>query len=257
MFKGVKIKFIVIILLVTYFFVTKLIIYKYINIMYSFIYDKKKIYFDSVKNDYIANSWKNETFYELKLLEKIRSLNLNGSYVDVGSHHGNHSIYFNKFCNSDKVISIEGNPFNFNYLKKNLTQNKCKNNYYNIIVSDKKDEILNMKYNLNNTGMSKVISSKNNITSLENIISNKTDTLDNLLKNEKNITLIKFDIENYEYNALMGCQSIITKHKPIIIIEIHKSNPHYDKIINFLKKNNYKTDGINYAASPTFIYKCK
>lgn len=226
--------------------------------MYNFIYDKKKIYFDSVKNDYIANSWKNKTFYELKLLEKIRSLNLNGSYVDVGSHHGNHSIYFNKFCNSDKVISIEGNPFNFNYLKKNLTQNKCKKiSLINTIISDKENVTLTMEYNMNNTGMSRVISSKKNITNLESIITNKTDTLDNLLKNEKNISLIKFDIENYEYYALMGCQNIIIKHKPIIIIEMHKSNPHYDKIINFLKKNNYKTDGINYCGTPTFIYKCK
>lgn len=225
--------------------------------MYSFLYDNEKIYFNYVKNDYIANSWKNNIFYEIKLLEKVKSLNLNGLYVDVGGHHGNHSVYFDKFCNSDKVISIEGNPFNFNYLKKNLTHNKCKTICHNIIVSDKEGEILTMKYNLSNTGSSSVINSETDTTNIKNIITNKTNTLDILLKNEENVTLIKFDIENYEYYALLGCQNIIANHKPVIIIELHKNNPHYNKIINFLNKNNYKTDGVDYANSPTFIYKCE
>ena len=85
--------------------------------MYSFVYNNENVYFNYIENDHISNYWKNNTFYEIKLLEKIKSLNLNGVYVDVGSHHGNHSIYFEKFCNSEKVISIEGNSFNFNYLK--------------------------------------------------------------------------------------------------------------------------------------------
>ena len=225
--------------------------------MYSFVYNNENVYFNYVLNDHISNSWKNNRFYETKLLEKIKSLNLNGLYVDVGSHHGNHSIYFEKFCNSEKVISIEGNPFNFNYLKMNINQNKCKNTLFNIIVSDKEDETLTMEYNMNNTGMSMVVNSKINTsdTNKNQIqIQNTTDTLDNLLKNEENISIIKLDIENYEYYALLGAQNIINKHRPVIVIELHTHNPYYNEIINFLDKNNYKTDGINYARSPTFIF---
>jgi FkbM family methyltransferase len=223
--------------------------------MYSFVYNNENIYFNYVLGDHISNSWKNNRFYEIKLLEKIKSLNLNGLYVDVGSHHGNHSIYFDKFCNSEKVISIEGNPFNFNYLKMNITQNKCKNILFNIIASDKEDETLTMKYDMINTGSSRVVNSKINTSyTSKNQINNTTKTLDNLLKNEENISLIKLDIENSEYNALLGAQNIINKHRPVIIIELHRENPYYNEIINFLDKNNYKTDGINYATSPTFIY---
>lgn len=225
----------------------------------SFSYDTETLYFNYIKNDHISMFWNHKVFYEDRLLEKIKSLNLNGLYVDVGSHHGNHSIFFDKFCSSDKVISIEGNPFNFNYLKKNITQNKCKNILYNTIISNKVGENLTMQYNLGNTGSSMVINSeiesKIGISNTTNIISNTTNTLDNLLKEEENITLVKIDIENYEYHALLGSQNIITKYKPIIVIELHKTNPYYNEIINFLNKNNYKTDGINYAVSPTFIYK--
>ena len=176
-------------------------------------------------------------------------------YVDVGSHHGNHSIYFDKFCNSKKVISIEGNPFNFKYLKKNITKNKCKNILYNKIVSDKSGKMLTMKYNTKNTGASRVVDSKINVSNKDkNIINNTTDTLDNLLKTEKDISLMKIDIENYEYPALLGAQNIINKHHPVIIIELYKNNPYYNEIKKFLYKNNYKTDNINYAEAPTFIY---
>lgn len=222
--------------------------------MYSFVYNNENVYFNTIDNDFISTSWKNNHFYEKKLLEKIKSLNLNGVYVDVGSHVGNHSVYFDKFCNSEKVISIEGHPFNFKYLKMNITQNKCKNILFNIIVSDKEDETLTMKYNMHNTGMSMVVTNATPANTNDNLIQNTTNTLDNLLKNEENISIIKLDIENYEYYALLGAQNIINKHRPVIVIELHRTNPYYNLIINFLDKNNYKTDGINYASSPTFIY---
>lgn len=223
--------------------------------MYSFVYNNERVYFNYIENDRISNHWKNNQFYEIELLKKIKSLNLNGVYVDVGSHHGNHSIYFEKFCNSEKVISIEGNPFNFNYLKMNITQNKCKNILFNIIVSDKEDETLTMRYNMRNTGMSRVDQNATPNNTNYNLIQNTTNTLDNLLKNEENISIIKLDIENYEYYALLGAQNIINKHRPVIVIELHKHSTYYNEIINFLDKNNYKTDGITHVVNnPIFIY---
>lgn len=223
--------------------------------IHKFSYNGENVKFNYIEGDHIATCWKSGYFYEQRLLEKIKSLNLNGVYIDVGSHFGNHSIYFDKFCKSNKVISIEGNPSNFNYLNKNIIENNCKNILYNEIVSDSKGDILTMEYNLKNTGNSKVIHDINKINTKNTLtITNITNTLDNLLKNEENITIIKLDIEGYEYKALLGAQSIINRHHPVIITELHHDNSYYNEIINFLNKNNYKTDNINYAYSPTFIY---
>ena len=219
--------------------------------MTKFEYNESTLHFNHPERDYIAKSWKEGKFYEDRLLKKIESLNLDGTYVDVGSHHGNHTVFFDKFCNSEKVISIEGNPFNFNYLKENTTLNNCNCLLYNDIISDKQGETLAMKYGLGNTGCSQVIDI-NKKTGLRRI-TNTTNTLDNILKNEEKISLIKLDIENYEYFALLGGEEIISKHHPVIVIELHKSK-HYDDIKNFLKKHNYKTNNRNYAISPTFIY---
>lgn len=223
------------------------------NTMSTFNYMNMSIKMKHIENDHVSNSWRNGVFYEMKLLEKIKSLNLDGVYVDCGAHHGNHSIYFNKFCNSEKVISIEGNPFNYNYLKDNIINNNCSNTLYNIIISDKCGDTLQMEYDLENTGSSTVINSSN--TSIEKkYIQNTTTTLNNLLKNEDKISIIKLDIENYEYPALLGAKEIIDKFHPVIVIELHKTNPYYNEIINFLEQNNYTTDNINYAYSPTYIY---
>lgn len=219
--------------------------------MTKFEYNELTLHFNHPDRDYIARHWKEGRFYELRLLDKIKSLNLKGTYVDVGAHHGNHSVFFDKFCNSEKVISIEGNPFNFNYLKENTTLNNCNCLLYNDIISDKQGETLAMKYGLGNTGCSQVIGI-NEKTGLRRI-TNTTNTLDNILKNEERISLIKLDIENYEYFALLGGEEIISKHHPVIVIELHKGK-HYDDIKNILKKHNYKTDNRSYAISPTFIY---
>jgi FkbM family methyltransferase len=223
------------------------------NNLYNFTYKNTFLQFYYVKDDHISNFWKNNIFYEINLLEKIKSLGLNGTYVDIGSHHGNHSVYFDKFCKSEKVISIEGNPYNFTYLKKNIDINNCKNILYNKIINDKDGDELYMEYNIKNTGCSKVIA-KNGDKENKNIIKNTTNTLDNLLKNEDNITFIKMDIENYEYYALLGAKKIIDKFHPVISIELHNTNPYYNEIINFLRIKNYKTNGISYCKSPTFIY---
>jgi hypothetical protein len=73
-----------------------------------------------------------------------------------------------------------------------------------------------MEYDLINTGMSMVVANNNNNNKVKNIITNTTTTVDKLLENEKNITLIKFDIENYEYFALLGSENIINKFHPVI-----------------------------------------
>lgn len=219
------------------------------NNSYIFNYNNQLLKFNYIEGDWISKSWEKNEFYELRLLEKIRSLNIKGVYIDVGAHHGNHSIYFDKFCPSEKVISIEGNPYNFNYLKQNINNN-CKNVIlHNIIVNDNPGDTLYMKYSKNNTGNSWVV--KNEINSGCKNISN---TLDNLLINEVNISLIKVDIKNYEYYALLGAVNVIEKYKPIIIIELHKTNPFYENIIDFLTDRKYFSDNISLATSPTYIY---
>ncbi|MEV6041158.1 FkbM family methyltransferase [Nonomuraea sp. NPDC052116] len=50
------------------------------------------------------------TYYEHDLLDAIRSRRRTGTYVDVGAHYGNHTLYFALECPADRVVAIEPNP---------------------------------------------------------------------------------------------------------------------------------------------------
>lgn len=226
--------------------------------MKTFTYRSQQFHFEHVENDHISNSWTAGNFYEAKLLEQILSLQLGGTYLDIGSHHGNHSVYFSKVCPSQHVVSIEGNPFNFAYLKNNIALNDCtKNTLHQSIAHHVCGETMQMKYNTVNTGASYVTSEKQVWAKEHKYTSNTTVTVDSLIQNHDNITLMKLDIENHEYHALLGATETIDKYRPIIVIELHEDNPNYTEILTFLEDKHYSTNGVNYANSPTFIYSPK
>jgi FkbM family methyltransferase len=210
--------------------------------------------FNSIDGDHISKSWKSGCFYEEKLLKKILSLKITGTYVDCGAHHGNHSIFFEKICNASNVISIEGNPKNFTYLQSNLHLNNCKAITINKVISDIADKEYGFSYDTKNTGTSRVVNLENKIYNKETMNVNISNTLDNILYNYNDIGLIKIDIEGCEYLALLGGEQTITKFLPVIILEIQTNCKDNYNIRNFLEKIGYHTDNINYAATPTFIF---
>ena len=84
------------------------------------------------RNDYVfpaeiaaLRAHRTGQFQEAVILKWIADRKLRGTYVDVGAHIGNHSLFFAAFCPSTKLISIEGHPeirsLMVGNLKRNLT----------------------------------------------------------------------------------------------------------------------------------------
>ena len=146
-----------------------------------------------------------------------RNLPKGGIFVDVGANIGNNSLIASKIAS--KVITIEPHPKILERLKQNIDLNNLKN----VIVCDYaisnfigEAEFFIPDENFSHQGVAS-LSLRENIPTKK--IKVRVTTLDELLKNEERIDLIKIDVEGRSKEVIQGAKNIIKKFKPIIIYE--------------------------------------
>ncbi len=188
-----------------------------------------------------------QTFYEHQLLEKAQSLNLEGVYIDIGANIGNHSVYFNRFCNATKVYSFEIDEAIFSILKRNMEHN-CKDGTYHLSdigILDKKGFVDLSDTNHLNAGMTKIV----NVEGTHR----EVDTLDNVMQGVDNIALIKMDVEGFELDIIRGAQHILETQSPVIFAEL-ATKAEFKNFKQAVAQFGYATDMVNYAATPTYLF---
>lgn len=195
--------------------------------------------FTILNHDYVSNDIIVDGYYEIKdlkiLCEWLKHKKKLNYAVDVGAYLGNHSVFFSKYFK--KVLSFEPSSFSFKLLKMN-TENKKNIKIYNLGLLDKKCVKKFYSYH-NNYGGSKL---KKNplIKKAFDILKAKFIKFDDL-KFNKNIDLIKIDVEGSEIKVLHGMKNYLQKSHPIIVFEcqIEDINNGTTNVIKFLRKNGY------------------
>jgi FkbM family methyltransferase len=146
-----------------------------------------------------------------------RNLPKGGVFIDVGANIGNNSLIASKIAS--KVIAIEPNPKILERLKQNIDLNNLKNVIvYDYAISNfiGESEFFIPDESFSNQGVAS-LSLRENIPMRK--IKVRVTTLDELLKNEERIDLIKIDVEGHSKEVIQGAKNIIKKFKPIIIYE--------------------------------------
>ena len=189
-------------------------------------------------------------------------------FVDIGAYIGYYTLYFSKFPNIQKIISIEANKKNYSNLLKNISLNELNNVMtYNLACSDTDGEVKLWYSNQNKMGGSSVLNEndyeynkynlnpnfdKNHIKEhynksykdykkskdnffYENINSKKFDNIIDVV--DKSL-LIKIDVERHEIFVLKGAEKILNNNKIFLQIEIFPEL--FDEINNFLLNRNFK-----------------
>jgi len=83
-------------------------------------YDGRQVtFFDCDPNDCIEGYLLQGHWYELPMLEFLRSLKVRGTYIDVGAYVGTFSLFASCFCPSNRVVAFEPNPVSYRKLDKN------------------------------------------------------------------------------------------------------------------------------------------
>lgn len=194
---------------------SKKLLYAILNNWYN--YD-----FNSLKECY-ENQYKD--YFDLDVVE----CNNNEVLVDLGAYNGDSILdYLGLYGNNyKKIYAYEITDSTFKELTNNLSK------YNNIILRNKavSNENTTMYIKENESKDANSISNDGN-----NLI--EVVTLDSDIKDD--ITMIKMDIEGYEYKALEGAREHIIKNKPKLLISVYHN--HYDiyripKLINEYNSN--------------------
>ena len=171
----------------------------------------KKLPWDKKEGDFI------------KFLDLI---NDSDNVLDIGANIGVMSYHFSKKLPNSTVHSFEPIPDNLNILKKVVKKFNLSNvKIYSFALGDKSEMvemILPESKKVYFHGLSHV-NSNNELQGLRyKVEMKKLDDIEEL--KDKKINAIKLDVEDFEYNVLIGAENLINKNRPIIYTELWDSD---------------------------------
>jgi FkbM family methyltransferase len=217
--------------------ITKKLNYK--NINYKLVLNPENGLLD--KNIYINGPYEGDILNEF--MKVIKS---GDTCLDVGANIGHHSIFLAKLVGeTGKVVAFEPIQRLADQIKNSAKENNLEN--LKVIVSALGEKNYDTVIHINKyvIGSSSLLPTRYG-TDVEKInikVSKLDDIFSNL--NIQKIDFIKIDVEGYEWFVLDGGRETIAAHRPKIVIEYspeyYRQNDvtHMDKIIDFLRENNY------------------
>ncbi len=174
----------------------------------------------------------------LKFIDLIKD----GDHVlDIGANIGVMTYYFSKKLPNSAIHSFEPIPENLNVLLRVKQKLRLLNVKVHSYAVGEKTGIIEMimpeKNKVYFHGLSHV---KSNSECKGKIKSAEVKRLDDIkeLTNVK-VSAIKIDVEEYEYNVLVGAEELIKKNRPVIYCELWDSE-NRSKSMKFIKNLDYK-----------------
>lgn len=210
-------------------------------IFYSFFYGKKKRF---ISRNFSFNGLKIFVPDTLSFIWQYKGIFADEDYkfftdssnpiiYDCGANIGISCLYFAQNYPASIIKAFEADP----NISKILNNNLIKNNIKNVTV-------VNKAVWINNDGVSLSLEGADGATifSENNQIKVPSIRLKDLLENEKQIDMLKIDIEGAEYEVLMDCRDSLLNVKNIFI-EYHSfniSDQNLSEILQILQKNKFR-----------------
>ena len=197
---------------------------------------------EAIVGDHCTRPLLADCWYEQRLLNYVKSLELGGTYVDVGAFIGNHSSFFARNTKASRVVAIEGNPQILPLLQRNATRNGF--GVVHAVIEGASHNSYSFSTTVaTNLGMSKP-SEGGDLAGT---------TLETQLRAIDNVTLIKIDIEGSTPDVLREPKMLawFKTHKPELIIEA-RTEEEEQAISAILKPFGYVRITKSLASSPTY-----
>ncbi len=183
----------------------------------------------------------------IKLVKNIaKELDLQndqGCFFDVGANVGLYTWEISKICPHRKILAFEPDTENIKLLQKTLSAANLQNlEICNYALSNQNGEVLFFQDSL--TSATGCVAGKDKpwieqyLNSSANEIRVKTKTLDSVVSDDNNPSLIKIDVEGHEVEVLEGGRNTLTKIKPLLIVESFP--PNQRTVLSILQELGYK-----------------
>lgn len=155
--------------------------------------------------------------YEPFMLDLLfKYLHAGATFIDIGANIGQHSMYAASIVGKKgSVHSFEPIPFLCKQLQESSKYNHFESTIHAHNCALGKTESLEKLYVSKNIGGSSLV----NDDETKEIITVHVKNGDRELSKLPSVTLIKIDVEGYEYEVLLGIEKTLSKHKPAILIE--------------------------------------
>lgn len=142
------------------------------------------------------------------------------SVIDIGTNIGNHLLYWCSEMGTKQVICFEPNDFNRAVLLKNIELNHLQPivTVHSCAVGAEGGKGVQSNFTLGNTGMNRV----DKVSDAATASTIEIKRLDDFAVN--NVDFIKIDVEGFEVDVLKGAAGTLTKHKPVLMIEVFASS---------------------------------
>ncbi len=183
------------------------------------------------------------------ILQHLRNLLRPGDlFVDAGANIGFFTITAaNIVGEKGKVVAVEMMPPTYGVLASNVALNNATNvEMVDRALSDKGGEIVVANTIPGKFGQASIVTNAQiGMRTIRHEVS--TVRLDDVLKKEQRVTLMKMDLEGAEYLALKGTEKAIG----LIDAIIFETNDEDDRIFKFLEENGFslsRLDGHDYLA---------
>ena len=183
-------------------------------------------------SDPIQRANRKGKFYEEEELRVIKAhFPQGGTFVDIGSNIGNHSLFVAAFCQPARIIPFEPNPLAYKLLLANVALNGFGDifdlSHVGMGLSDQRASGFAMSDQNRNLGGARMEAGGGDI---------ETTTGDAALA-EVTPDFLKIDVEGMEMMALRGLDETIRRAKPMILIEVDQQN--YDAFDDWVEKTGY------------------
>jgi len=199
-------------------------------------------------------------YKELKLLQRL--LRPEMVFVDVGANQGEFTLFAAKRLPLGGVLAFEPSPASFQHLAKNVALNHCENVFLHPVALGEKAETAELFTEFAgrhtsgyqpNEGLSSMFPSEERP---HRVAAVDVKTFDEVFRQSgfSRLDVIKIDVEGAELPVLKGAINSIRQKRPLILVEISKSNfaaAGYTpvELLDFLQSEGYQLSCINQSGN--------